>query len=218
KADYERLIKELSAGATPPECIAHLWTAVPGAESDGHATFEQEQIAGFHSLVYLAQGLEKNNITTAMHLAVVSTALHATSTRDVVSPSKRTVLGPCKVLPQEYSNLRCKSIDIGDALDPDAAAHIIAELLAQTVETVVAYRDGTRWVEEFEPLPLGEVPADSITLRKRGVYLITGGLGNIGLEVAQALAETVQARLVLVGRSEFPDRSTWETQVAASPH
>ncbi|HLO48213.1 MAG TPA: SDR family NAD(P)-dependent oxidoreductase, partial [Kamptonema sp.] len=43
--------------------------------------------------------------------------------------------------------------------------------------------------------------------REGGVYLITGGLGGIGLVLAENLAKTVRAKLVLVGRSAFPDRN-----------
>jgi NAD(P)-dependent dehydrogenase (short-subunit alcohol dehydrogenase family) len=46
-------------------------------------------------------------------------------------------------------------------------------------------------------------------LRHKGIYLITGGLGGIGLALAEHLAETVDARLVLVGRTGLPPRSEW---------
>jgi NAD(P)-dependent dehydrogenase (short-subunit alcohol dehydrogenase family)/acyl carrier protein len=48
----------------------------------------------------------------------------------------------------------------------------------------------------------------------QGVYLITGGLGNIGLLLADYLARTVQARLALLGRSTFPERHTWDDYLA----
>ena len=57
-------------------------------------------------------------------------------------------------------------------------------------------------------------PEDSLRLRQGGVYLITGGLGSIGLTLAECLAETVQAKLVLTGRSSFPARSDWERHLA----
>lgn len=53
-------------------------------------------------------------------------------------------------------------------------------------------------------------------LRDRGVYLITGGLGAVGLSIARTLAERTRARLVLLGRSEFPDRWAWESILANS--
>src|SRR5205823_7458965 len=47
-------------------------------------------------------------------------------------------------------------------------------------------------------------------LREKGVYLITGGLGQIGLESGEYLARSVRARLVLVGTSAFPPREQWD--------
>ncbi|PEC57630.1 KR domain-containing protein, partial [Bacillus wiedmannii] len=48
-------------------------------------------------------------------------------------------------------------------------------------------------------------------LREGGVYLITGGLGGIGFEIAKDLANRVpNVKLILIGRSEFPPRNQWE--------
>jgi NAD(P)-dependent dehydrogenase (short-subunit alcohol dehydrogenase family) len=47
-------------------------------------------------------------------------------------------------------------------------------------------------------------------LQNRGVYLITGGLGGIGLVVAEHLAREFNARLVLVSRSTIPQESQWK--------
>ena len=51
-------------------------------------------------------------------------------------------------------------------------------------------------------------------LRDGGVYLITGGLGGIALELAAYLAKAVRAKLVLVGRSEMLPRAQWEEWLA----
>jgi NAD(P)-dependent dehydrogenase (short-subunit alcohol dehydrogenase family)/acyl carrier protein len=74
----------------------------------------------------------------------------------------------------------------------------------------VAYRDGQRWVRTFEPARLEVGAGCARRLRERGVYLITGGCGGIGLTLAEELARTVRARLVLTGRSTFPARNEWE--------
>jgi acyl carrier protein len=44
-------------------------------------------------------------------------------------------------------------------------------------------------------------------------YLIAGGLGNIGLIIAQYLAQSVQAKLILTAEFEFPGRDQWEHPV-----
>jgi NAD(P)-dependent dehydrogenase (short-subunit alcohol dehydrogenase family) len=51
-------------------------------------------------------------------------------------------------------------------------------------------------------------------LREDGVYLITGGLGGIGLAIAEYLATTVSARLVLVSRTRLPERNDWDLWLA----
>ncbi|MFE0649510.1 SDR family NAD(P)-dependent oxidoreductase [Streptomyces sp. NPDC059534] len=52
-------------------------------------------------------------------------------------------------------------------------------------------------------------------LRRGGVYLITGGLGGIGLTLAEDLARRVGAKLVLTSRIGLPPRRTWDRYVAA---
>ena len=217
--DYERMFRQLRAEAGVPECILHLWTAphVVDAE-DPSAAFESHQSAGFHSLICLAQGLEKTGVTTPIRLGVVSSELHALSKGERPCPAKSTLLGACKVLPQEFPNLHWKTIDMGDWVQdqPDAAERIVAELSYEPDDPVVAYRDGQRWVQEFVSSPLGEAPKEPTRLRTGGVYLITGGLGNIGLEFAEALSARVQAKLVLIGRSQFPERAAWEQRLTSN--
>ena len=65
-------------------------------------------------------------------------------------------------------------------------------------------------MQTFEPVRLETQTQDTPQLREGGVYLITGGLGGIGLVMAEHLARTVRAKLILCGRSEFPHRNQWE--------
>lgn len=46
--------------------------------------------------------------------------------------------------------------------------------------------------------------------RPEGTYLITGGLGALGLEVANFLVEKSARRLVLLSRRDFPPRNRWK--------
>jgi NADPH:quinone reductase-like Zn-dependent oxidoreductase/thioesterase domain-containing protein/NAD(P)-dependent dehydrogenase (short-subunit alcohol dehydrogenase family)/acyl carrier protein len=74
---------------------------------------------------------------------------------------------------------------------------------------VIAYRGAHRWVQDFDPVPLDKPINGTPRIRERGVYLITGGLGGIGLTLAEHLAKTVQAKLILIGRSAFPAKEEW---------
>ncbi|NEP63427.1 MAG: SDR family NAD(P)-dependent oxidoreductase, partial [Symploca sp. SIO2G7] len=77
-------------------------------------------------------------------------------------------------------------------------------------DLVIAYRGNQRWVQAFEAVRLDKLAEPPKRLRRNGVYLITGGLGGIGLTLAEYFAQTVQAKLVLLGRSGLPPKQKWE--------
>jgi phthiocerol/phenolphthiocerol synthesis type-I polyketide synthase E len=62
----------------------------------------------------------------------------------------------------------------------------------------------------LEPIPTRVISPGAIALRTGGTYLITGGLGQIGLAIAKGLAQDYRARLVLIGRTSVPERSLWD--------
>ena len=79
----------------------------------------------------------------------------------------------------------------------------------RSTESPVAYRKNRRYVQAFARLRKQE--KQPIALRDDGVYLITGGLGGIGLTLAESIAKSTQhARIVLVGRSASQSHSDAE--------
>jgi NAD(P)-dependent dehydrogenase (short-subunit alcohol dehydrogenase family)/acyl carrier protein len=74
----------------------------------------------------------------------------------------------------------------------------------------VALRGNRRWVQQYERCVLQADGQSKNALREEGVYLITGGLGNVGLVLAEHLFRTKRARLVLTTRTELPPRADWE--------
>jgi len=115
----------------------------------------------------------------------------------------------------------CRAADVPSRLPSDegAFAALVDGLLSETTglaadgEAVVAWRGGRRWVQRFEPVRL-EAEAGPPRLREGGVYLITGGLGGLGLAVAEHLAERYRAKLILLGRSGLPEREGWPAWLA----
>ena len=131
---------------------------------------------------------------------------------EAIYPEKATILGACQVIPQEYTNLTCSQIDLAiSAVDNGIIDRVIAEILAQASDSstpIVAYRGNYRWLPIHEPLYLKSNPSPA-PFRERGTYLITGGMGGIGMAIAEHLARTVRAKLVLVSRSPFPPQLEW---------
>ena len=214
--DYSLLLKELAGAKKSPDRVLHLWSVTPEAQFRAAFETDEKSLArGFYSLLFLAQALGGQISAQQIQIDVLSSGMHTIAGEKELCPEKATLLGPCKVIPQEYPNVSCRSIDVVLPETGSASAHrlidqMLAELARPVSDTVVAYRHDARWVQFLEPLNLQEQNGSATQLREGGVYLITGGLGGIALELAEYLAKTVRAKLVLLGRSEMPPRVEWD--------
>jgi acyl transferase domain-containing protein/acyl carrier protein len=209
--DYNTLLKELRAQDFIPKRIIHLWSIT----QSGYADFDTVQTQGFQSLLFLAQSLEKQNFTDEFQLAVISNNMQPVTGVENLCPEKATLLGLVKVIPQEYSNIKCRSIDVIIPLseswqEKKFVEQLLTELKANSSDSVIAYRGLERWVQTFESVQLDANVQDTPRFKEKGVYLITGGLEKIGLVVAEHLAKTVQAKLLLLEAEDFPNRQEWE--------
>jgi acyl transferase domain-containing protein len=213
--DYDALISELRTNNRVPTHILHLWssTPVPAHELEMDS-FDDSQNKGFYSLLFMAQSLDAHRITQRIPTGIVTRGVCTVMGDEPLFAPRATVLGVAKSLPQEYSNLRCRVIDLYDETDENAD-HLIAELVREPFASTVAYRKGRRWTQAYDVQRMSEAPADSLPFRNGGVYLITGGLGKLGLVLAEYLARSFKARVILTGRSSFPDHSEWKGWLSA---
>lgn len=214
-ADYLQLFAQLAREGLMPDRIAYLWSVVPVAEEDTEAAPDEGHMASpdFYRLLYVAQALGSYGGGRVVHIDIVSSNMHEVTGAEVVRPEQATLMGPCRVIPQEYAGVTCRIIDVdsGESLargGADPVEHLLEEL-REPCEENVAYRNNHRWIELFEQVGIETSPGLPSRLRRGGVYLITGGLGGMGLTIAEYLAREVQARLVLVGRSSLPPREQW---------
>lgn len=217
---YGEVLRVLQEAGQLPDGVLHLWAV--GEPKDGNGSGMSERLLDryFFSLVHIAQALGEMGRTEPMDIVVVSDGMQAVTGDETIVPEKAILLGPCSVMPREYPNIACRSIDIGRCeteAAQDCIDALIAELAADTTDTAVAYRGGYRWTPHIEALRLTEERLGPTLLRKEGVYLITGGLGGIGLALAEHLATSVAARLVLVGRMRLPEKEQWDEWLASHP-
>ncbi|MEB3360480.1 MAG: type I polyketide synthase, partial [Synechococcales bacterium] len=204
--DYQALMQSLEAAGQKPTHWVHGWSLV-----DESAALD----FGFYSLLHLTQALVAVDDPSPVALTVVTTGIHAVVGTDSTNPLKAMLSGLGKVIPQEWAKIRCRCLDV--AVPPEGTApseglvdSLYRELAA--TEPTVAYRDGYRWVQTYEPLPL---PEGQPPLRPQGTYLIAGDLvEGLGMVYAQALQQEWQARLVLIGRPGLPAPDEWEPWMA----
>ncbi|GBG36379.1 type I polyketide synthase [Mycobacterium montefiorense] len=121
-------------------------------------------------------------------------------------PAIGALRGLVRVLAYEHPDLHTTLVDLDTTRDPVSA--LIAELESQhsaaNFDDVVAWRDGQRYVERLGRATLGEPVRDAV-VESGASYIVTGGLGGLGLVFARWLVESGAGRVVLNGRSEPSD-------------
>jgi len=165
---------------------------------------------GFWPLFELLQSAAKRS--QELEVIAISRGLWPITGEESGSPFQALAAGPLGVAWREAPQLSCRQIDLPEGGDDQLwATRLLPELLiGQGPERGpaprrVAWRGRSRFLPAAEPRPSGAEPA----LREQGVWLITGGLGGIGIEIAEELAARCRARLVLLSRSAFPPQEEW---------
>lgn len=121
------------------------------------------------------------------------------------------VWGMSSILATEHPGTWSGVVDL-DPRHLERAADKVLDVLRSAIdEPVIAVSDRAVLVRRFRPTTLDTTQAP-ITCDPRGTYLITGGLGALGLATADWLVERGATRLVLASRSGLNPRSTWDME------
>lgn len=215
REDWIALLEGLRADSRLPARIVHLWSLNGDANGDPLPAYERDQQRGFFSLLAVAQALGALGSSNPIRIGVVTDRLHSIAGELTPAPERATVLGPVKVVSQEYSEIDVVGIDV---LLPEPAGEdeqrlarqVLAEVDGTATEPVIALRGDHRWEQTFERSPLPEAVVEIPRFKHDGVYLITGGLGGIGLTLGRYLGEKLAAKLVLTGRTALPPAAEWD--------
>ena len=215
RIDYDTLVEELASRSLLPQRVAHLWTLNQPNNPDRMRVYYQNQDLGFYSLFFLAQALGEEGLPGDLDITAVTNGSQRVDEEQVPYPDKATLLGPIKVMPREFPGVTARLLDLALPANLiteqlEALATLVkADLVAEPQNGLFAYRNGRRWQQQFEAAPQPKGNLDDSHIKQGGVYLITGGMGGIGLVMAEHLAETAQAKLVLLSRSGLPKREMW---------
>ncbi|HEU4767887.1 MAG TPA: SDR family NAD(P)-dependent oxidoreductase, partial [Pyrinomonadaceae bacterium] len=202
-SDYQRLFEGLKGRDRMPDSIVHLWSRDSYTGTLDHLNDQlTNSVYSIHSLV---QGLLEHKPSKHTQL------LYAFYSDDEASqPPYAALRGFAATLQKESPKLSCKSIEFRGSFtsstsqsDDEAAevARILSsELFCDDASLAVLYQAGTRYTHRFHETENLSGSAET-TLKQHGVYLLTGGLGGLGLRFALHLAQNFKAKLVLTGRA-----------------
>jgi phthiocerol/phenolphthiocerol synthesis type-I polyketide synthase C len=129
-----------------------------------------------------------------------------------LSIAQTPLWGLGRTIAQEHPNLWGGLIDLDSGASSDESASLLwNEILNHNQEEQLAFRNGQRFVARLIPKREESASTNLLRLRPDATYLITGGLGDLGLVVARWMVEKGARRLILLGHTPLPARNLWST-------
>lgn len=204
KDDFAKLFEYLNEKNCAIENICFAW---PLAHADvcDETSLKESMERGVYSLLFVCQALIRQKLESKVQLLY----LHC-SKEDKIQPQNQAATGFANTLRLEHPKLICKTLEIRQAVASyeQILDAVEAEFQAHTPDaTAVRYQAQERSIKKLKAFDVEDSAAlplpQNVGLRENGVYLITGGVGGLGLIFAEFLAKECKAKLVLTGRSKL---------------
>ena len=190
--DFKRLFQDVAQTNTLPLKIVHLWSLDIPLDS-----LESVHL-GCGSVLHLLQAAQDSRFTSAQVWCITRGVMPVGSSLPAVAQSPLWGLG--KVASLEHPQIWGGMLDLASERQSakDEAALLLAEIEDSEGEDQLVFR-GDRYVARLQR---SQLPPNQLPLKADGTYLITGGLGALGLRVAQWMVEQGVQHLVLISRRE----------------
>ncbi|MBX7075289.1 MAG: SDR family NAD(P)-dependent oxidoreductase [Pirellulales bacterium] len=209
RRDYEQLARHLADRGWDHAVIVHTWTS-------GATEAKEALERGVHSLHQLTRALTAQHGKWHGELRVVASGDNDTD-RAEAAPAATALAALVKSIALEQPGWKAQYIELG-AAEPDSrtVTALAEELLKAPQEEAIEWRSGVWGRQVIEPLDIANCATRALPLREGGTYLISGGLGGIGLALAERLLCHWRAKVALVSRTALPPRQEWSARLADS--
>ncbi|HEX8109872.1 MAG TPA: SDR family NAD(P)-dependent oxidoreductase [Kofleriaceae bacterium] len=213
------ILEQIKSGDTRWRGIVYLW-GLDAADPD-HADALETSLDICDPVLGVVSGLVESGAYPPPRLWLVTRGAQPVgAAAGSLAIAQSPLWGLANVIALEHPEQRCSRIDLDPAAGPGDAVQLAGLLGSADAEDQIAVRDGTAHVPRVVPYVTGRSrrqPSSlrdiSAVVRPDAIYAITGGLGGLGLVVAQWMASQGARQLVLIGRS--PPSSTAENVIAA---
>lgn len=228
REDFQSLVEELSdiferenLRNSSPLRIINLFPLTPLHNINQLDLNEVKNITylSFYSTLFLVQALTGRNREQEVTILIVGNEIFSVMGTENIYPAKATAVGPCRVIPLEYTTFSLRILDIllSDFQSSSDMRLFCKQIIIDALftkkdvnENMIAHRGPFRWTQVFRPLEL--IQKSQPKLKDKGVYFFTGGLGGIGLTLAKYIAKTIQKpTFIMLTHTLFPEQKDWQT-------
>ncbi|WP_019912649.1 non-ribosomal peptide synthetase [Paenibacillus sp. HW567] len=200
--DYLQLFADLQGRSVSR--IIHGYALDEGYKPDNFSSLQATQEKSVQSLFFIVKALAQAKYKEQIEMVLLGKyGYEVTGGEKELEPCYAAFFNLGKVVSAEYPNLKCRSIDLDDETGWEA---VLEDIAGEQLAYQVAYRGNERFVEELARCA-EEESEEPLELQDGGLYLITGGTGGLGLEIARYLSSKNKVTLGLLSRSGLPPRN-----------
>jgi amino acid adenylation domain-containing protein/non-ribosomal peptide synthase protein (TIGR01720 family) len=209
---YSEVISKLKQEQSFPKHIFHFWSVYKINKRDySYENFIADQDSGLFNILHLAQAIRHSNSDHKVYLSIITSEQFAISGAENDAYHQTTLQAANIILPQEFHELVIKQVDFSSAREAFKSMDVLVEEALHDYSTrTIAYRNNVRWVKSYQRINLNDREDENI-LKENGVYLVTGGLGNVGGILSKFLSNAYNATIFTLSRSDIPERKEWDS-------
>ncbi|RBL90379.1 non-ribosomal peptide synthetase/type I polyketide synthase [Chitinophaga flava] len=199
---FEKLAAYIKSKRIVFDAIIHT------ASIDNDTDIDQALYNSYYSLFLVRHHLLR--VMDTENLIVLTNGMAQITGEDRICPANGTMMGAIRNINHEFLSMDARIIDIGDAGHVTAAvAQIWNNSKYHKSDELLAVRFGKLWTEGLESISNTFVEENLIA--DGDIILITGGLGNVGLAVAEHISGHHRVTFILVSRTNIYQQNPSET-------
>ncbi len=223
-AQVARRIDSLLADETHVRDVINLWGLDAVTEDDDSAaTFAARPRTAAAATLAVLRALSRRRLGSRLWVVTRGAQrLDGDTTFHLrAGLAQASLWGLGRAIAEEQAELWGGLVDLDPSAHPATAAEALAAEVtaprAAQAETQIAYRGRQRHVARLAPGAPPESTTRRVSWRTDATYLITGGFGGVGLEVARWMARQGARRLLVIGKTQIPHRRDWAPATAGRP-
>lgn len=204
--DFEKVLDDF--GKTSISTVYHVATVDLKSDAVGSDIISSQLNAGLLSMFFLSKAMVKKDFRDVHFIMVTENANEVNGDETWINPAGGAFLALARTLSAEFIGYTYHCIDKDEKTD---FAVVLQEMLNSDCSVLnVAYRNQKRYQEELAILKLDTNDKRIVEVKLDGVYVITGGTGGLGLEVAVNLSRLNPCNICLLARKPIPERESWD--------
>jgi acyl transferase domain-containing protein/acyl carrier protein len=203
--------------------VVYLWGLDDVSDEVTIESLRIGQEIGCYGVLRLVQALIRSDLQESPRLWLVTRGTQVVTDKEIcVNITQSPLWGFGRAVEREHSELWGGLIDLDpEAPGSEAALQTEALVLLQTIlegknENEIAIRGAESYVARLSRERELKQREHKFQWRADASYLITGGLGDLGLEVARWMVKQGARRIILLGRTELGPRSEWRNAEAGT--